>query len=346
MVTMRAALHDGKDKINVTDIPRPVVGPGDVLVRVVASGICGSDLLISADKTEPDTVPAGHEVAGEIVEVGEGVDPARLGERVAIETLGHGRACATCWYCRTGQYVQCENKFPYFSGAFAQYIMRRAIGCFPIPDELSWEAGALVEPLAVSVHGMRRGQLSGEETVVVLGAGNIGLTAVAAARAMGAGKIFATARHAHQADMARSLGADDVLPTDGPDLWDAVADVTDGRGADMTIESVGGTGDATLKQALEVTRKQGRIVVLGNFRRPITLGYMEPLIREQSLIFSICYGVLNGHHDYEIAIDMMASGRVSLTQMVTHRFPLEQIQKGFDTAYDKSSGSIKVQLKM
>ena len=115
-------------------------------------------------------------------------------------------------------------------------------------------------------------------------------------------------------------------------------------GADLTIETVGGNSDATLKQAIEVTRKQGRIVILGGFRVPITLDWFQPLLKEQSIIFSSCYDVIDGRHDYELAIDLMASGRVQLKQMVTHKYPLDQTQRAFEAAYDKSTGSIKVQI--
>ena len=344
METMVAALHDGKGAMHIDQIEKPVAGPGEAVIRVRAVGVCGSDLLNYGANSTPETLPGGHEVAGEIVEVGEGVEMSRVGERVAIEALGQGRACARCWYCRMGQFIQCVNMAPAEGGGFAQYIKRRAAGCYPLPEDLSWEEGALVEPLAVSVHGVRRGQLSGGETVAVLGSGNIGLTAVAAARALGAGKVFVTARHEHQAAMAKRLGADEVLPPEGSALQEAVEEVTEGRGADLTIETVGGRSDAIVKQAIEVTRKQGRMVILGGFRVPITLDWMEPLLKEQSIVFSACYSVLNGRHDYEIAIELMASGKVSLKQMVTHKFSLEQIQKAFETAYDKSTGSIKVQM--
>ena len=346
MTAMTAGLYDGVGSVVVRDIERPTPGPDDAIIRVRASGICGSDLLMNADKTAPDVVPTGHEVAGEIVEVGERVDPSRVGQRVAIDTLGHGKTCGRCYYCRMGQFRQCEDKMADEGGAFAQYMKRRAAGCYPLPEHVSWEEGALVEPLAVSVHAIRRGQMRGGETVVVLGAGNIGLTAVAAARAMGAGKVYVTARHEHQAAMAKRLGADEALPSDGVAVQEAIAEVTDGRGADMSIETVGGKQGDTLEQALAITRMQGRIVVLGGFRGPITLDWLQPLLNEHSVIFSSCYSVLDGRHDYEIAIDLLASGKVPLQQIITHRFPLERIQKGFETAYDKSTGSIKVQIHM
>ena len=349
MATMIAGLHDGIGTVQLKEIDKPVPEPGDALIRVMGSGICGSDLLMNLDKTTPDVTPSGHEVTGEIVEVGNGVDSSRIGQRVAVDVLAHGQACNMCYFCRMGQFKQCLKK-AYGDGAgfggFAEYITRRAAGCYPMPDSLSCEEGALVEPLAVAIHAMRRGHLSGGETVAVLGAGNIGLTAVAAARALGAGKVFVTARHEQQAAMAKRLGADDALPPEGTALKEALADVTDGRGADLTIETVGGQSEATVTQAIDVTRMQGRIVVLGGFRRPITVDWLPPLWKEQSIIFALCYSVLDGRHDYEIAIDLMASGKSPIKHMVTHRFPLDDIQKAFETAYDKSTGSIKVQLQM
>jgi L-iditol 2-dehydrogenase len=344
MATMRAALFDGKGAMHLTDFPKPEADPGDAIVRVRATGICGSDLQIKADQTDPDNMPAGHEVAGEIVEVGEGVDHSLIGQRVAMETIGHGRACMSCWYCRTGQYKQCLNLAPAEGGGFAQYIKRKAAGCYTLPDNLSWEEGALVEPFAVSIHGVRRGGLIGGETVVVLGAGSIGLTAVAAARALGAGKLFVTARHEQQASMAKRLGADEAFPPDSPDFIGAVAEATGGRGADLTIETVGGWNPGPIQQAIDITRRQGRWVVIGGYRRPITLDWLPPMLKEQTILFSSCYSIMNGRHDYEIAIELMSSGKAPLKQMVTHSFPLDDIQKGFDTAYNKATGSIKVQI--
>jgi threonine dehydrogenase-like Zn-dependent dehydrogenase len=344
MSTMTAAFFDGNGKMELHDHPKPEVGPGDIILNVKATGICGSDLQMNVDKDAPDKLPAGHEVAGIIEEIGAGVDPAMLGQRVAVEIIGHGRACTTCWYCRQGQFKMCTDMAPAEAGGFAEYMKRKAIGCYIVPDSLSWEEAAMVEPLAVSIHGVRRGQMQGGEVVAVLGSGTIGLTAIAAARALGAGKVFSTARYEQQATLAKKLGADDALPDDGPAFWDAVAEATDGRGADVTIETVGGHQSASMHQAVEVTRDQGRIVVIGGFRRPFEFDFLPPMLSEQSIIFSSCYAVLDGRHDYEVAIDMIASGKADLEQMVTHRYGLDQIQQGFETSYDKSTGAVKVQI--
>ncbi len=344
MTMMKVALYDGSGSMNLSEYPQPEAGPGDAIVRVRATGICGSDLQMKADQTTADDTPAGHEVAGEVVAVGDGVDATMLGTRVAIETIGHGRACLNCWYCRMGQYKQCMDMAPAEGGGFAQYIKRKAAGCYTLPDELDWQEGALVEPFAVSVHGVRRGRLVGDETVLVLGSGNIGLTAVAAARALGAGTIFVTARHEQQATLAKQLGADYAFAPDDPTLNDAISDATQGLGADLTVETVGGWNADPIEQAIDLTREQGRFVVIGGYRTPITVDWLRPMLKEQTIVFSSCYGIIDGRHDYEVAIDLMANGKVDLKPMVTHIYSLDDIQVGFATAYDKTTGSVKVQI--
>ena len=344
MANMTAALFDGKDTLKIKNIERPVAGRGEAVIQPMGVGICGSDLLNFGQKTTPDVLPVGHEVAGQIVEVGEGVDSRMLGQRVAVDTVASGLACMRCWFCRMGQSNHCENRKEDLGGGFAEYMVRLAAGCYPIPDNVSWEEGSLVEPLAVSIHGLRLGGLKGGETVVVLGSGTIGLTAVAAARALGAGNIFATARHKHQSDLAKVLGADEAFHPDSGLLREAVLEVSRGRGADMAIETVGGQSVDTIQQAFEVTRRMGRIVGLGCFFTPISVDWLNSMIKEHTIVLSNCYSVINGRHDYEVAIDLLAEGRLNIKDMVTHKFPLLEIQKGLETAYDKTTGSIKVQI--
>lgn len=314
------------------------------MVRVRSAGICGTDLNRYAVNDTPETLPSGHEVAGEVVEVGPGAGDWNIGDRVAIDTLAQGRGCGSCWFCQRGLYNTCQNKVG-VGGGFAEYIKRLSGGCFRLPHGLSWPEGALVEPLAVGVHGLRRGNLAAGETVVVLGSGTIGLTTLVAARAMGASKVFLTARHPQQSEMAMRLGADAALPSDGPDLWGAVAEATNGRGADVVVETVGGRNlEATLGQAVEMARPGGRIVVQGIDHSPVPVNMLAPLLKEQSILFSQCYSVLDGRHDYEIAIDLFAKGGVPLKDMVTHSFPLADMQEALKTAEDKKTGAIKVQV--
>ena len=346
MPEMLAALWNGVDTVDVKSVHRPVPGPDDALVKVTAEGICGSDLNYYRRLKEPETVPGGHETAGEVVEVGARVDPSIIGQRVAVEVIGHGNACLACWYCWRGQYTHCTEKRDWGGGGFAEYVTRRAAACYPLADSMTWEEGALVEPLAVSIRGLHRGGLTAGDAVVVLGSGNIGLTAIAAARALGAGKVIATARHPHQAELAAKLGADVVLDPADDAVKDAVDDLTEGRGADITVETVGGSDNIdTLVQAVDLTRVMGNIVVLGVFYGHSPTDWLQPLIKEQSVIFSLCYGIDNGRHEFQTAIDLIASGAVDLKPMVTHTYPLTAMPQALATAYDKSSGSIKVQLR-
>ena len=341
---MKAAFYNGNGKMQIKEHPDPTPERGDAIIQVRATGICGSDLLMNNDKEEADELPTGHEVTGQIVEVGSEVDRNLIGQRVAIETIGQGRACSTCWYCRMGQYRQCQNMAVVEGGGFAEFIRRKAIGCYQIGESMTWEEGALVEPLAVSIHGIRRGLMNGAETVAILGSGTIGLTAVVAARQLGAGKIFVTARHKQQANMALALGADYACDPSNGDFERLILENTEGRGADLTVETVGGKSNATLTQSVKSTRMQGRIVILGGFRTPLEFDWLQPLLKEQSFIFSSCYGVLNGYHDYEMAIELLSQKENKLSEIVTHKFSLKDIQKGFECAYDKTTGSIKVQI--
>tara|TARA_B100000586_G_scaffold160173_1_gene116691 strand:- start:2436 stop:3470 length:1035 start_codon:yes stop_codon:yes gene_type:complete len=341
---MKAAFYNGNGKMQIKEHPEPTPESGDAIIQVRATGICGSDLLMNNDKEEADELPTGHEVTGQIVEVGSEVDRNLIGQRVAIETIGQGRACSTCWYCRMGQYRQCQNMAVVEGGGFAEFIRRKAIGCYQIGESMTWEEGALVEPLAVSIHGIRRGLMNGAETVAILGSGTIGLTAVVAARQLGAGKIFVTARHKQQANMALALGADYACDPSNGDFERLILENTEGRGADLTVETVGGKSNATLTQSVKSTRMQGRIVILGGFRTPLEFDWLQPLLKEQSFIFSSCYGVLNGYHDYEMAIELLSQKENKLSEIVTHKFSLKDIQKGFECAYDKTTGSIKVQI--
>jgi threonine dehydrogenase-like Zn-dependent dehydrogenase len=344
MARMKAALYDGK-AMQIREIPRPAVEPDTVLVRVRTAGICGSDLILISSRDEPEALPAGHEVTGEIIEIGAAVEGWSVGDRVALDTICQGTGCGTCTYCRAGEHFHCLSRgSTQHSGGFAEYIQRKAAGCHHIPDGVPWIEAALTEPLAVGVHGIRKTKLQGGETVVVLGSGTIGLTAVVAARALGAGSIFATARHAHQADMALRLGANVVFKPDDDQLSRAVADATDGLGADVVVEAVGDNAGETLTHAIQLCRHLGKVIVLGGFLKPVEINFLPLLIGEQELVFPNCYSISDGRHDFDVALDIIASRQFPLGDLVTHTYPLDRAQEALETAFDKSTGSIKVLL--
>jgi threonine dehydrogenase-like Zn-dependent dehydrogenase len=342
---MRAAIQNGLSEIDVRDVSAP--GRDGALVRVVATGVCGSDLHEFLQRTQPQSLPDGHEVAGEVVSLPNGyAGPIRIGDLVAIDTICHGRACGACGFCRAGQTFHCleRDKTAGWGGAFADFIRRHPAGLFRLPPGMSAEQGALVEPLAVGVHAVRRARMAPGATVVVVGAGTIGLMTLLAARALGADKVHVVARHAHQAAAARTFGAATAVQAEGADAVSSIRDLTDGIGADLVIEAVGRHPEA-LELAWQLVRPQGSVAVLGIFPQPVLLNLMRPILREVSITFPICYGVIDGRHDFEVAIEIIASGRVSTDGMVTHRFPLEQAAAAFQTAADKSSGSLKVHIR-
>ena len=341
---MKAAFYVGPNQMEIHDYETPSPEPDEVLVRIKSTGICGSDLNMNLAKTGPDIAPSGHEIAGEIVDVGQRVNPENIGKKVAVDGIGTGKACFNCWYCRQGQYIHCPNKNSRSSGGFAEFVCKDLRGCFELTESMTWEEGALVEPLAVSVHGARIGNLKGGETVAIVGSGNIGLTTITAAKELGAGQIFVSARHQQQADMALKLGATEVASSEGDDLEQLILDHTSGRGADITFETVGGSTSATLSQSMKVTRRQGRVVILGVFYGDQAIDWNGPVLKELTVQGSSCYGLIDGIHDYEASVEILSRKHVNLSEIVTHKFRLEEIQKGFETAYDKKTGSIKVQI--
>jgi threonine dehydrogenase-like Zn-dependent dehydrogenase len=345
--TMRGVLGVAPREVRVVDVARPRLEPGTAIVRVRAAGICGSDLHLYRARGEPETRPAGHEVAGEVVEIaphpGE-VSRLREGDRVALDTICLGRACGECRWCREGLPFHCESKRqgPDWSGAFAEYVKRDVRGLFPLPEHVSLEEGALVEPLAVGVHAVRRAGLRPGETVAVIGAGTIGLTSVMAAKALGAGAVYALARHPFQAELALALGATAAL-TDPPEEAAQRVRQETGGGADVVIETVGGHA-STLDQAWALVRRRGRVIVLGVFEGAVPVRLGPALGKEADVRFAVCYGELDGRHDYDVTLELIASGKAPVGRLLTHRFPLEEAPQAFRTADDKGSGAVKVQL--
>ena len=341
--SMRGIVRTARRRVEVIDLPIPKPEPGTAIVRVLASGICGSDLHPFRESDGREERPSGHEVAGEVVAVSPHpgtTSHVREGDLVAIDTICLGRACGECRWCREGSFFHCEAKRGQseWAGAFAQYIKRDVRGLFPLPAGVTPTEGAMVEPLAVGVHALRLAGMREGETVAVIGAGTIGLTTVMAAVALGAGRVFALAKHPHQAEAARQFGAEAISPDGTVELIKAA---TAGAGADLVVETVGGVAP-TLDQAVALVRRRGRVAVLGLFSHPMPFDVGKVLSKEATIHFPVCYGTLDGRHDYDVTLDLIASGKAPARRLLTHTFPLDQAQQAFDTAADKESRSIKV----
>ncbi len=339
--TMRAAFSREAGRLRIEELPVPTPAPGEVLLRVSRCGICGSDLHWYHGGLPTPHVCPGHEISAVVAEVGAGVSGLTPGDRVAVEGF---RTCGTCPACRSSDYELCRNigmlgiTVP---GGFAEYLTTTPRHLFAIPAGVDDETAQLTEPLAVSVHALRLSGLEIGQRVLVLGAGTIGLTAIAAARAGGAGEILATARRPQQRAAALALGATRVFdPADEGDLLSLCFD----QPIDVVVETVGSAAQS-LDTAVACVRPGGSIAVLGVFTEQPRINALLLMMKEARIVGSLCYGRRGGRADFEIALDLLArQGGLLRDLMVTHRFPLDQIDAAFRVAADKTTGSIKVSI--
>ena len=343
---MKAGIYHGVRTITVDEVPRPAPGPGYLLVQMKCCGICGSDLHSYNGFWEQPVTAHGHEVSGFVVECGEGVKGFRVGDRVCMEWFSH---CGKCRYCQAGRYNLCEN-LARTSGAshagFAEYVVAHQSSLFRVPESLSFEDAALVEPLAVSYRAVRHCQADGLGTLLVTGSGTIGLLAVAVAKALGSGNVIASARHDHQALMASQMGADSVvhlqLGRKDPQVAEAVRTLTAGAGADAVIETTASA--AGLSDAFSAVRRGGIVVLVGGFHAPVELDLKRVVDNEIRIVGSFCYATNGIQRDFEWSIALAASRKVRVDKLVTHRFPLRDIARAFEVAADKATSCIKVQI--
>jgi threonine dehydrogenase-like Zn-dependent dehydrogenase len=338
---MRAAMVREGSRIEVGRRRVPEPGPGEVRIRVEACGICGSDLhLLGQGLFPPDHTP-GHEPAGVVEALGPGVSGPRPGARVAVEPI---RGCAHCPTCLSGRYAACRSSRLaglHLPGGLAEAMIVPADSVFPVPPGLDPRIAALTEPMAVAVHALHRGGFAAGQRVLVLGAGSVGLLAVAAARRLGAREVWATGRHPHQLERARALGAHRVLGERdaSPEALDAL-----GRSAeiDLVVETVGGSAD-TLRAAAAAVRPGGAVSVVGVFWGTLTIDPMPLLLKEVTLAWSYCYGEDPAHGaDFAEAVDVVGAARDSLASVITHTVPLDQVERGFALAADRRAGALKV----
>jgi threonine dehydrogenase-like Zn-dependent dehydrogenase len=339
MAKMREAVLMGTKALEVREAEVPV--PGDrVVVRVRNCGICGSDLHFYRGEIPAKDLRMGHEISGEIA---QDVSGFSKGQPVAVEP---SVVCQSCEFCLTGRYHLCPTRRflgTMEPGAFAEYIAVPAYALHALPKNVDFEVGALVEPLAVTVHGLRQVGLTFGERVAVLGSGTIGLMAIVAARALGASDVFATARYPHQAEAARALGA--TVVDAGDESTQALTEALGGRAPEVVVETVGGHAD-TLQQAINVAASGGRVSILGLFTAPINVHLIMAILKEVSLIPGITYGRPGTRSDFEVAVGIAARHTEEMRGVITHRVPLGRIADGFAAASDKSRKSIKVTVEV
>ncbi len=312
----------------------------EVIVKVKASAICGSDLHIYKGKHPSVALPAtiGHEFSGDVAAVGSDVKNIAVGQRVTVEPC---IVCGVCDACRHGDYGYCEQiSFTYRNGdgAMADYVKVKSPYVYPLPDHMSYEAGALIEPLSVATHAVRRADIRLGENVLVIGAGAIGILVAALCRASGAGEVVVVDYSEHRLHLAAEMGATrTVNPGMVESVEDTVHEVTLGKGMDKSIECVG--REATFTQAMECLRRGGLATIVGIFEEPqININAMRFINYEIRV-----QGAQGYCWDFPIALKM--SREIDLEKLVTHAFPLEALNQALKTCFDRSAGSVKVILK-
>lgn len=314
---MKALYYPAWDRLEIREVPEPTPGPGEVLVRVRAVAICGSELhgyKIHAPRRTPPLI-LGHEFAGEVTALGEGVAGYRVGDRVAANSTV---ACGTCPACVDGDPHVCPAAEVYGTrrpGAFAEYVAASVSTLFPIPDSLTMEQASLMEPLGNGIHAvaMLRQRFPGQ--VAVFGAGAIGLFAMQAAAAAGAGRIAVVDVSPARLQVAATLGAARTLNADAEDVLAGLRDFGGERGLDVTIDAVGAA--ATRDLAVRAVRKGGECVWLGLHEDATTVGGLEVVLGERTI-----YGSFNVRPaDLRTALSLLSSGRVR-TDTWVKCFPL------------------------
>lgn len=335
---MKAALKTADGTFEVTEAERPIIPASHfVLARVRVAGICGTDLR-HWKKHEPELEChiVGHELAGEVVEVGADVANVKPGDRVVIETvMGDG----VCEYCRVQRYNICEHLYDvrtqYVSRAYAEYVAGPAEKFYKLPDHVSFEEASLIDTFSVCLHAQHLSGLGINDKVAVIGAGPIGLGQMMLAKASGADVIICD-RVQSALDLAKELGADAVVNAATHDPVEQVMAFTGGRGADIVFECVGGESmPTTLPQATKMVRRAGKVVLVGGFdagETSIPLEWQRIQMSEIQLIPSASFAMHDIYREQGMVLDLIAKGRIDVKKMITHRFPLDRINEAFDVA--------------
>ncbi len=338
---MKALVHTAPYVMEYTDWEEPTPGPDDLLVQVKACAICGSDIKGYSGTTGRRQPPIimGHEAAGVVAAVGENVEGFQVGDRVTFDSTVY---CLKCKYCLTGHWNLCDNREVLGvsegtyrrHGAMAEYMTVPHWISVRMPDNLSYAQAALVETTSIGVHAANRTPLQLNDTVVIVGAGGVGLVALQAIRLKGAGKIIVTDLSPSRLEMARELGADITIQADAPDMMDQLFEATGPRGADAALEAVGIS--QTVDTALEITRKGGSLTLIGNVAPRVDMGLQSIVSREIDI-----YGVCACNGEIPDCVDLIAAGRINVDPFISEYARLEDGQAVFDRLYKGVEGNIR-----
>jgi len=338
---MKALLLSKYKFLEVADLPEPEPGPGEVLVRVAACGICGSDVHgydgFSGRRIPP--IVMGHEAAGTIAALGAGVTGFSVGDRVTFDSTLY---CGACSYCLRGEVNLCDNRQVFGvscadyrrAGAFAEFIVVPARVLYSLPNTLSFEEAAMLEPVSVAVHAVTLAGIRGGETALVVGAGMIGLLVVQALRAAGCRRVLVADLDASRLELGRQAGATDLL-SPGANIAAAAAQLTAEAGVDVVIEAVG--RDETVNASLQSARKGGTVVLVGNIASHVNLP-LQTVVTRQIRIQGSCASA----GEYRKAIQLLAAGAIKAKPLISAVASLEEGPRWFERLYAHEPNLMKV----
>lgn len=342
---MKALVLKEYRRFAVEDFAVPVLQPYEVLVRVRACGICGSDVH-GMDGSSGRRIPPiimGHEAAGEIAEVGSGVTGWKAGDRVTFDSTVY---CGECWFCQRGKINLCDNRRVLGvscgeyrrHGAFAEFVAVPQRILYRLPDNLSFEQAAMVEAVSVAVHAVKRTPLAADATALVVGTGMIGLLVVQALRAVGCKQILAIDLDEGRLALGKKLGATHTFKADDSGLQEKIRALTGGRGVDAAFEVVGLS--PTVKTAIDSVRKGGSVTLVGNLKPQVELPLQAVVTRELTLI-----GTCSSAGEYPACLELIASGKINVTEFISATPPLAEGASWFERLYAGERGLMKVLLK-
>lgn len=341
---MKTLLLTDTRRLEVTELPEPDVKDDEVLIRVAACGICGSDVHGYDGSTGRRIPPLvmGHEAAGVIERVGQEATEFAPGERVTFDSTVY---CGNCDFCRAGKVNLCDNRQVLGvscgdyrrHGAFAEYVAVPARIVYRLPDSLSMQHAALIEAVSVAVHAVNRSEVSAGDTAVVVGAGMIGLLTVQALRAAGVEQVVAVDIDDTRLSLAQKLGASTIVNSKQQDAVALVQELTSGRGVAASFEVVGAT--EPLNTAIDCVAKGGSVTLVGNVSPQVDLPLQSVVTRELTL-----YGSCASQGDYPRCIELMASGVIDVAPLLTAQAPLEEGPRWFERLYSREPGLMKIVL--
>jgi len=335
---MRAAVLTAIGQVHIEDRPEPTAPPGWVVVRVESASLCGTDSHQYDGRIDtPFPRVPGHDFAGRVDSVGNGVDESLIGAPVAVKP---SLPCGECADCSAGRLADCKRKKLiglWSDGCLTERIAVPQVNLVPRPEGVQAWQGSLLEPLAVGLNTVDRLRIVLGETIVVLGQGPIGLALTRLAALSGAGRLIVTDARDDPFAVSKAYGASDFINVRKTDPKQAILDLTGGVGADIVIETSGFPASSAM--VLDVVRKEGKVAHIGwaNDLPPLPV---IPIMAKTLTIFGI--GGNGGRGQYERSLELVRSGRVDLEPMVTHRFSLDDVGEAFETAASKAGGSIKV----